>query len=51
MGTNTEAGKAKILRNVAFPETLDIYDFCSENLKKSVDDVRKKEILEKEEEK
>lgn len=32
VGTNTTAGKAKILRNVAFPKTLDIYDFCTEDM-------------------
>jgi len=30
VGTNTDAGKAKILRNVAFPKVLDLFDFCSE---------------------
>ena len=33
----TKAGKAKILRNVAFPKIFDIYEFCSEELKKSLD--------------
>jgi len=29
----TEAGKAKILKSVAYPRNLDIYEFCSEELK------------------
>ncbi len=33
----TKAGKAKILRNVAFPKVFDIYEFCSDELKKSLD--------------
>jgi ubiquitin carboxyl-terminal hydrolase 14 len=33
----TKAGKAKILRNVSFPKVLDIYDFCTDELKKSLD--------------
>lgn len=28
----TEAGKAKILKSVAFPRTLDVYDYCSKDL-------------------
>ena len=43
-GTNTEAGKAKILRNVAFPKILDVFDFCTEELQKELDPIRKKEI-------
>ena len=35
--SGTKAGKAKILRNVAFPKVLDIYPFCSDELKKSLD--------------
>ncbi len=31
-GTNTEARKAKILRNVAFPRVLDLYEFCTKEL-------------------
>lgn len=31
-GTNTQAGKAKILRNVSFPKVLDMFDFCTEEL-------------------
>jgi ubiquitin carboxyl-terminal hydrolase 14 len=33
----TEAGKAKILRSVTFPNTMDVYNFCSDELKKSLD--------------
>lgn len=33
----TEAGKAKILRSVTFPKTMDVYNFCSDELKKSLD--------------
>lgn len=33
----TKAGKAKILRSVMFPKVLDIYNFCSNDLKKSLD--------------
>lgn len=32
----TKAGKTKILRNVSFPLVLDVYDFCTEDLKKSL---------------
>jgi ubiquitin carboxyl-terminal hydrolase 14 len=35
--SGTKAGKAKILRNVSFPKVLDIYDFCTDELKKSLD--------------
>jgi ubiquitin carboxyl-terminal hydrolase 14 len=35
--TGTKAGKAKILRNVSFPKILDMYEFCTEDLKKSLD--------------
>jgi len=35
--SGTKAGKAKILKNVAFPKNLDVYDFCSDELKKSLD--------------
>ncbi len=31
-GTNTEARKAKILRNVAFPRVMDLYEFCTDKL-------------------
>ena len=33
----TKAGKAKILRNVSFPKNFDIYEFCTDELKKSLD--------------
>ena len=33
----TKAGKSKILRNVSFPKDLDIYEFCTPELKKSLD--------------
>ncbi len=33
----TKAGKAKILRSVAYPKVLDVYKFCSDELKKSLD--------------
>lgn len=36
----TKAGKAKILRSVMYPRTLDIYNFCSESLKKTLDEGR-----------
>ena len=32
-GTNTEARKAKILRNVAFPKVFDVFEFCTDKLK------------------
>lgn len=33
----TKAGKAKILRSVMFPKIFDIYNHCSDDLKKSLD--------------
>lgn len=33
----TEATRAKILRNVAFPKTLDVFDFCTDELKKTLE--------------
>lgn len=36
----TKAGKAKILRNVAFPKVFDLYEFCTDDLKKSLDQGR-----------
>lgn len=33
----TKAGKAKILRNVQFPKVLDLFEFCSDELKKGLD--------------
>jgi len=38
--SGTKAGKAKILKNVAFPLNLDMYDFCSDELKTSLDQGR-----------
>ena len=32
----TEAGKAKILRNVSFPKVFDIFEFASDELKQSL---------------
>ena len=32
-----EGGKAKILRSVMYPRVLDLYNFCSDELKKSLD--------------
>ena len=48
---NTEAGKAKILRSVAFGKTLDVWEYCSDELKKSLDCGREFEakLLEEEE--
>jgi ubiquitin carboxyl-terminal hydrolase 14 len=31
--SGTKAGKAKILRSVAYPKVLDVYEFCSGELK------------------
>ena len=39
--TKTEARKAKILRNVAFPKVLDMLEFCDDSLKKKIEPVRK----------
>ena len=35
--SGTKAGKAKILRNVSFPKIFDIYELCTDDLKKSLD--------------
>jgi ubiquitin carboxyl-terminal hydrolase 14 len=35
--SGTKAGKAKILRNVSFPKIFDIYELCTDELKKSLD--------------
>jgi len=46
----TKATKAKILRNVGFPRVLDMYDFCTDELKKTLDhgrDYEKKRAEEK----
>ena len=32
----TEAGKAKILRSVAFPKVFDVFEFCTDELKQSL---------------
>ena len=32
----TEAGKAKILRNVSFPKVFDLFEFCTDELKESL---------------
>jgi len=37
VSAGTKAGKAKILKNVSFPKVFDIYDFCSEDLRKQLD--------------
>lgn len=42
--TNTEARKAKILRNVSFPRILDVYEFCDEELQKDLKPVRSAEL-------
>ena len=39
----TEATKAKILRNVAFPKVLDIWEFCTDELKASLNHGRELE--------
>lgn len=33
----TKAGKAKILRSVNYPKVFDLYNHCSDELKKSLD--------------
>ncbi len=35
--SGTEGGKAKILRSVSFPRVFDIFEFCSAELKKSLE--------------
>jgi ubiquitin carboxyl-terminal hydrolase 14 len=39
----TDATKTKIMRNVSFPKVFDVYEFCSEELKKSLDHGREYE--------
>jgi ubiquitin carboxyl-terminal hydrolase 14 len=39
----TEATKTKIMRNVSFPKVFDVYEFCSDELKKSLDHGREYE--------
>lgn len=34
--SGTESGKAKILRSVSFPKVLDVFEFCSTELRKSL---------------
>jgi len=46
----TKAGKAKILRSVMYPKVFDIYNFCSDELKKSLDHGREFEAKLREEE-
>lgn len=47
--TNTEARKAKILRNVSFPRVLDIFEFCDEGLQKELTANRREEVEDAEE--
>ncbi len=37
----TKAGKTKIVRRVVFPKTMDVYDFCSDDLRKKLGNARK----------
>lgn len=46
----TKAGKAKILRSVMYPKILDLYNFCSPDLKKSLNHGREFEAKIREEE-
>ena len=46
----TKAGKAKILRSVAYPRILDLYNFCSEGLKTTLNEGRKIEEEQRQEE-
>ena len=48
MTAGTKAGKAKILRKVQFPRVLDIYEFCSDQLKKNLDEGREMERQQRE---
>jgi len=48
--SGTDAGKAKILRSVSFPRVLDIWEFCTDELKKSLDCGREFETKQREEE-
>lgn len=50
VSAQTKAGKAKILRNVAFPKVLDLFDHCSEELKQSLLVGRELEIKNREKE-
>ena len=44
VGTNTEARKAKILRNVAFPRVLDLFEFAADELKEQLLPSRTREL-------
>jgi len=46
----TKAGKAKILRSVAYPRVLDMYKFSSNSLKATLDEGRKIEDQQRQEE-
>jgi ubiquitin carboxyl-terminal hydrolase 14 len=43
----TNAGKAKILRKVQYPRVLDIYEFCSDELRAKLDEGREIERKER----
>lgn len=43
-GSNVEARKVKILRSVAFPPTLDVFELCSEQLKAQLNSTREAEL-------
>lgn len=46
----TKAGKAKILRSVDFPKVLDLYEYCSSEVKAKLDPGRVEEIKQMDEE-
>ena len=46
----TEAGKAKILRNVSYPKVFDIFEFCTDELKQSLLQGRELETANREQE-
>jgi len=46
----TKAGKAKILRAVMYPRLFDAYNFCTESLKKTLDEGREIERKQREDE-
>ena len=46
----TKAGRAKILRSVAYPRVMDVYNYCSDELKKSLDHGRELETKMREQE-
>jgi ubiquitin carboxyl-terminal hydrolase 14 len=37
VSSGTKEGRAKILKNVSFPKVFDVYEFCTDELKKSLD--------------